>query len=1771
MKRLRLLPIGAALLALLFVLLLRQGDEFSLESPHTLPLPSRERVDGTPSRIPIGVVNEAFRVWLDAFLAKPDRGQIPSGLTLARERREVMKRLIENDPAEALRQAVSREERKGLPREIVDLLEVPVSAAGEFELIVSCYTDGLRKPKSKPDMERFVTTDTARYRAFTYGRRAEMLTKDRISLHGIAVDDALAMHPDPARRLDAAEARALGFQEDGVVAEVFGRTRRFAGEDALEHYVASLVAYEDSPGPGEPGAPAGGEDDSPVANSAFTEGAKRILYLRVRFADDNPTYEPVSLATATSNQDNVAAHMKAASYGKMTITTTFPDVITLSQNKSAYVGQGLGTMMNEARDLAIALGDAQGADWNYNNYDFYTIISAGGIGGYAGVAQVGGRKSHLQAGYTSLRTAGHEFGHNFGLSHAYYNYTSDLNPRGVTPTDGLARVEYGHRFSVMSAQSGSDFDHPLIPHFTVHEKWRLDWLTNADFTDITNGNQTGTYRLYQNDEESATGIRALRVPSGGELSKYWLSYRTAWRTPNRGSNNEYLLNGVVFDWTGSGGGTSTLLDMTPYSDDGPKGGADWTRDNDDKWDAPLLIGRTYTDPDSQVSVTPMGRGGEAPNSYLDVFVHVGTGSEMTLVGETAGCRAVIPTATTATGLAWTAVGFNDAPWPYSGSLGIGYDDTPDYLPYFSVDVKSAMKNMGESAYVRVPFTIASGVNLATIDSLRLSMRYDDGFIAYLNGVKIAEANAPASPAWNSGASASHSDAASVIFEQFPADAALGALVHGTNVLAIHGLNSGTGSSDFLIQPKLTAVLAAAPNASPTVALTASTLIAGVNQDVSFTASASDPDNDTLAYAWDFDIGDAFAPEGLNNPIAVRRWSSAGLYAVTVACSDRKGGLARARVLVKVGNPASSGIVRGRVLRGGQPVEGARVFVEGTDTQSLTLADGSYLIAGLSSASPVTLRAMFDGEVFAPAVPMPVTANPLVQGVDFLGQSVNLPAGPAMALTVTPNMAKTEIGAALPLRAQLWDNTALDDMLVPSGDTWRYLDTGVAPAANWMTSAFDDATWLAGAAELGYGDGEATVVGYGADGNNRFVTTWFRRQFSVTNAAGISRLKLTVKRDDGIRVFLNGTEIARDNLTSGTVSASTTATNDVSGSSENVLLSYPVDPALLVEGPNVIAAEVHQSAPDSGDLSFDLSLAAARNLIDVTPVWSVSPPVGASVSVNGQFTATATGVYTVTATSGGLTDAATIEVASDNVVSIVALDRFLRENEAVPSTVRISRTGNTGSPLTVPLSLGGEATNGVDFQNLPSSVTLPGGASSFDLSVTVIDDSDAEGREWVYITLQPSTVYALGPGAVASVAIIDDENLRFPEAVAGADAIVYAGAPLSLEGLARGRDDYLANGDYWKFNDTGTDLGTPWRSLGFVDSAWNEGLGKFGYGDGNETTTISFGPNSSNRQITTYFRRHFHLADPGAVSALTARMLLDDGAVVYLNGNEAIRSNLPTGTIAYATRAVNAIGGVDEDTYFEWTLNPAQLVAGENILAVEVHQQSSTSSDLGFDFTLQGRVTSSPVGTTLLWEKVSGPGNASFSNPADPAATVTFNQPGAYIVRLTATQGGNVSADELTVTVNPVPTFAEWIAAYSSLSGPDADPLANPDGDEQGNLLEFASVTDPTSAHDSALPVLVRDPAAPRELLFTYRRIKALDPAHASGSTGDGYTLYGIRYTVEACTNLGVWQPAAALLALQPEGTPLDNGDGSETVTVRLVPPLGSDTRWFARLSVAVVP
>jgi len=171
---------------------------------------------------------------------------------------------------------------------------------------------------------------------------------------------------------------------------------------------------------------------------------------------------------------------------------------------------------------------------------------------------------------------------------------------------------------------------------------------------------------------------------------------------------------------------------------------------------------------------------------------------------------------------------------------------------------------------------------------------------------------------------------------------------------------------------------------------------------------------------------------------------------------------------------------------------------------------------------------------------------------------------------------------------------------------------------------------------------------------------------------------------------------------------------------------------------------------------------------------------------------------------------------------------------------------------------------------------------------------------------------------------------------------------------------VAKGSYWKYHDQGTDLGTSWRAPSYNDTGWGIGAAQLGYGDFDEKTWVSWGLNANDKYVTTYFRRAFQVAEPKQFRVLKLRGVFDDGAVVYLNGVEVWRYNMPTGTVGYRTLASQAIGGALEDVFLQTTAKPATLVKGTNVLAVEVHQAATTSSDLSFDLEVVGSDGSTSV-------------------------------------------------------------------------------------------------------------------------------------------------------------------------------------------------------------------
>jgi lysophospholipase L1-like esterase len=171
------------------------------------------------------------------------------------------------------------------------------------------------------------------------------------------------------------------------------------------------------------------------------------------------------------------------------------------------------------------------------------------------------------------------------------------------------------------------------------------------------------------------------------------------------------------------------------------------------------------------------------------------------------------------------------------------------------------------------------------------------------------------------------------------------------------------------------------------------------------------------------------------------------------------------------------------------------------------------------------------------------------------------------------------------------------LLINGGANWKYSDTGQDLGPDWAQSSFDDSGWSHGLALLGYGDpATATTVNFGADANDKFVTTYFRRSFVVPWNAVITNLNFRLARADGAAVWLNGQEVFRANLPGGPITFNNLALAGMTGYTAHIF--YPTNLAVtgLPAGTNLVAVEVHLSSVTNHTLGFDLELIGSGYLL-----------------------------------------------------------------------------------------------------------------------------------------------------------------------------------------------------------------------------------------------------------------------------------------------------------------------------------------------------------------------------------------------------------------------------------------------------------------------------------------------------------------------------------------------------------------------------------------------
>ncbi|HQQ62919.1 MAG TPA: metallophosphoesterase [Pseudomonadales bacterium] len=158
---------------------------------------------------------------------------------------------------------------------------------------------------------------------------------------------------------------------------------------------------------------------------------------------------------------------------------------------------------------------------------------------------------------------------------------------------------------------------------------------------------------------------------------------------------------------------------------------------------------------------------------------------------------------------------------------------------------------------------------------------------------------------------------------------------------------------------------------------------------------------------------------------------------------------------------------------------------------------------------------------------------------------------------------------------------------------------------------------------------------------------------------------------------------------------------------------------------------------------------------------------------------------------------------------------------------------------------------------------------------------------------------------------------------------------------------------WQYIDDGSDQGTAWQAEVFDDSLWNTGVDPLGYNYGSEATVINTGAAVGNA-ITSYFRSSFTVNDPALYVDLGLHVISDDGVIVYINGTEVFRNNMPAGNITYATPASSeVIAGSLFETVVSGSVVPGVLHTGINTIAVELHQSGNSSPDALFALALNG--------------------------------------------------------------------------------------------------------------------------------------------------------------------------------------------------------------------------
>ena len=538
-------------------------------------------------------------------------------------------------------------------------------------------------------------------------------------------------------------------------------------------------------------------------------------------------------------------------------------------------------------------------------------------------------------------------------------------------------------------------------------------------------------------------------------------------------------------------------------------------------------------------------------------------------------------------------------------------------------------------------------------------------------------------------------------------------------------------------------------------------------------------------------------------------------------------------------------------------------------------------------------------------------------------------------------------------------------------SWKYQQTTNFDGVNWMAPAYDDSLWPSGPALL-YVETNPTVTPRNTPLTLGRITYYFRTHFQFTNGTSDASLVFSNLIDDGAVFYLNGVEVQRVRMpASPPAIIYATLANALPPGSGGDATIYDVftisGDALtnLVTGDNVLAVEVHQQSSGSSDIVWGAALTA---LVYTGPMTFTTQPTNTSV-VDGRAVAlSASAIGNPEPTYQWFKNGTLIPGATNRSYSLAtaypsnAGTYFLQASNANGTLASSNAILTVIDDFDLPLAISATGAKDLVTISIDFSEALNVGSATDTNHFAIVPDGSVSVPVQILsatITNQTNVVLVTTPRTSRADYLVHIEGVRDLSSRSNTLAV-----DLPLRSVV---DLVTVDATLpWRFDDSGAEAPTAWAQQSFDDSGWSNGPAVLYAGtqagqlpELARTTLALTNRADTNRVLTYYFRLHWDFPGEPATASLRLRYIVDDGAVFYLNGTEVHSIRMPATRPLFSTNLATTSIGVavyEPATNLSGvTLSISNLSAGQNVLAVEVHQGAATSSDIALAATLEATI------------------------------------------------------------------------------------------------------------------------------------------------------------------------------------------------------------------------